>query len=493
MMSDLRPSVIGTSLLASLGGFLFGLDIGYIGPIEGFPGFQSSINRGQPLTSAECGLITAIFSLGALIASFPHISSFCNDTMGRRATICLGTLVFLVGVALQATASGFAQILAGRFVAGVAVGALSATVPMYQSEVAPQAWRGTLGATYQWSVTWGILAAFLIDRQVNAYDDWGWRLAIWAQAVPAIILLLGMLAAPRSPRWLALRGRNDEALQTLRQLRSSATGALEEFAEIRAIVEESEKAEKITLSEVFSSHYVRRLAGVGMLVMLLQQLCGMNAFMYYGTVIFEELGLDSGSFNLCAGLVNCIATLPGLLLIDRFGRRNLLLTSGILMMIACVLCGFLGTIFTEPWCATLEGCDPAASRAVPVMAAYGITLSIFLFIASFASGWGPVAWVYCAEIFPLRQRSMALGLTTCTCWFGNYLIAQLTPVLFEEIRFKTFHVFAAFCGLCTLLAYWLPETKGVALEDMQTIFAKKLCATEGPTAPLHSTAKGYTG
>jgi sugar porter (SP) family MFS transporter len=468
----LNAIVVCTSLLASLGGFLFGYDIGYIGPIEGFPGFQQSVNGNQPLTSTEKGFITAVFSLGAVVASFPLVSSHICDGFGRRRAIIVGTVLFGMGAATQAMANDMLQLLLGRFISGLAVGSLSSVVPMYQSEVAPQEWRGVLGATYQWCITLGILVSYWVDAVVNPNDGLGWRLAIWFQLVPSLVLFFGMMAAPFSPRWLMLCGRVQEASETLQRLRGCSTAAAMELREIADSLKTVDGASN--LGEICRDCYSRRLVLVGVAVMLLQQLCGMNAFMYYGVIIFEGLQLSPTMFNPIMGTVNVVATIPGLLLVDKVGRVKLLLWSSIAMLLACLCCAAALAQFPEE-CMTGGGCGPDAVHIHPY-AVHAFVFGMFLFISAFACGWGPVAWVYCAEMFPLQMRSLALGVTTCSCWIGNYLIAHFTPVLLEMLHFWTFIIFAFFCGLGVMLSLWLPETQGVSLEDMPKLFGTKLGA-----------------
>jgi len=489
----LNFTVLCVSLLASLGGFLFGYDIGYIGPIESFPGFQKSVNGNQILTSYDRGFITAIFSLGAVGASFPLVSAYLSDHFGRRRTIMFATVVFIIGAALQATANSMVQILFGRFMSGLAVGGLSNAVPMYQSEVAPQEWRGMLCSTYQWCITIGILVSYFVDSHVNPNDSRGWRIAIWAQVVPASVLLVGMMFAPFSPRWLMLCGRTEEANRTLRLLRGSEEEADREAREILTSLESNKGVASLT--DVFGTRFSSRLVGVGMIVMLLQQLCGMNAFMYYGTVIFKGLQLSPSIFNPVMGAVNVICTIPGLLLVDRVGRVKLLQWSGTGMFLACIGCSACLAQFPVE-CMGHGGCGADAMAHHP-HAAHGFVLSMFVFIGSFAFGWGPVAWVYCAEIFPLRLRSMALGVVTCTCWTGNYLVAYFTPVMLEMLHFWTFLIFAFFCGLGLLLSLWLPETRGVPLESIPQLFEAKVDARmdecQSPLEPSKGKSAGNGG
>eukprot|EP00438_Fugacium_kawagutii_P024270 Skav206664 [mRNA] locus=scaffold56:78473:79186:+ [translate_table: standard] len=202
----------------------------------------------------------------------------------------------------------------------------------------------------------------------------------------------------------------------------------------------------------------KRVLGVGVTMQLLQQLCGMNAFMYFGPRIFHSLHLNENKFQALNNLVNCVATLPALFLADRCGRRCLLICSASGMLISCCVMAVVGI--------SKDDNDTVASY---------ITVSmIFFFVVNFAYGWGPMVWVYCAEIFPLRHRSRCVGLTTMSCWMGNFLIAQMSPVLLEALGFASFLVFAffTFCGF--LLACWIPETKNLPLEEIEALFQKKL-------------------
>lgn len=487
----MRLGVAGIILFSSVGGLLFGLDIGYIGPITSFTGFRDSVNGGIPLSSSQQGFVVAVFSIGAVIASWPHVSSFFIDGIGRRDSIVVGSAVFCVGSMLQAMASGLKQIYIGRFISGLAIGLLSAAAPLYQSEVAPSEWRGSLVATYNLSITAGIMLAFWLDHLVNHEDDFGWRLAIWLQLVPGVILGIGLLLMPRSPRWLVWKGRIAEASQTLHKIRSSSAEARRELDEIQESLQGVDHEMSTSkMREIWNSCYLFRLVFLGMSIMMLQQLCGMNAFMYYGMNIFDMVHLPSSSFNTTIGLVNFLATFPGIWAVDRFGRTRLLQCSAAFMTLACVLCGSLGIMYvTYPPGCVGDACM-AGATVTNVFAAYLIVACIFVFIFSFAYGWGPIAWVYCAEIFPLEYRSFAMGLTTCSCWLGNYVVAHFTPILLDLMHFWTFILYGGFCVICVALALWLPETRSVPLEIMHPLFEAKVGANfEGGSASTLTTKK----
>lgn len=462
----LTPTVVATATLASLGGFLFGLDIGYIGPIGSSQGFLDAVNGGSVLTGVIRGWITGIFSIGAVTTAFPLVADCLNDNFGRRMCIICGAVLFCMGAVLQVTAFSISQILAGRFIAGCSVGCLSCTVPLYQSEVAPKEWRGTLGATYPWSITFGVLVAYVIEAIVDLEDKDGWRIAISVQLVSGLLLLVGMIYAPRSPRWLVLQGEERAAEEELHRICHAEHRAQSELQEIKEDVQRIKLLPKPTFLGIFESSYSSKLVLTGMIVQMSQQLVGINVFLYYGIVIFEMLGISVNVTNVVVGSVAFLATLPGLLALDVAGRRSLLFFSSIGTFIACIACALLGL-----WCH--DSLFSGDANLQSSLATFGIPSAICLHVACFAFGWGPVPWVYCAEIFPLEYRSMAVGCTTCTNWVGNFLIAFCTPILLDKLQFHTFFIFGAFCAAAILVSMWLPETRLVSLEDMSKIFSQK--------------------
>ncbi|CAK9066139.1 Major facilitator-type transporter ecdD [Durusdinium trenchii] len=358
--------------------------------------------------------------------------------------------------------------LLGRLVTGTSIGLLSNVVPLYQAEMAPAEMRGTLTSMYNMMITTGrtllfrgcdtreasrdrgidghggqkgIFVAALLDEFL-VHIDGGWRTAILLQV----------------QRGLDNEGREQEAKETLAKLRGDIGDERiqEELTEI--VVEFKEECEHAsgTWKEVFSGK-VLRLVGIGCSLQMLQQLVGMNAFMYFGPRIFKNLGFDANLFQTVANAVNMVFTLPALYFIECTGRRSLFVCGALGMSISTLVLGFLGM-----YCTTSHGdiLAPKSSFVGIVMASM-----VLSFIASFASSWGPAVWVYCAEIFPLRHRARCVGVSTLTNWTGNFLIAQFTPVLLSTIGFGTFLIFGFFCVVALSLGLWLPETSGVPLEQ----------------------------
>mmetsp|Transcript_47343 Transcript_47343/g.112542 ORF Transcript_47343/g.112542 Transcript_47343/m.112542 type:complete len:488 (-) Transcript_47343:95-1558(-) len=470
------------ALVASLGAFLFGLDIGYIAPILECPSFKREVGHlsdwsdpNSKITSVEAGFIVAIFSVGCLTTSFPPISSFFLDQFGRRSSIMLGGVIFLLGCLLQSCSGSMGTFLFGRLVTGTSIGLLSNVVPMYQAEMAPPALRGTLTSMYNMMITAGIFIAALLDEFLVDMEN-GWRMAIALQAIPAFVILLTMPFLPRSPRWLVQQGRLEEASEALTLLRGTETAQ----KELSEIVEEF-KAECAVASgswaEVFTGRMLL-LVGIGASLQMLQQLVGMNFFMYFGPRLFKHMNVDANLFQTIANGTNMIFTLPALYFIEKTGRRSLFIAGAVGMAVSNFVLGFLGIYGTTGHGENSKPSSPLVGVALAAM--------VLCFIASFASTWGPTVWVYCAEMFPLRHRARCVGVTTMTNWVGNFLIAQFSPILLSSIGFGTFLLFGGFCIVALLLGLWLPETRGVPLEQIGTCFDERFGLLEGKAADTES-------
>lgn len=219
------------------------------------------------------------------------------------------------------------------------------------------------------------------------------------------------------------------------------------------------------------------MLAVGVSLQVLQQLCGMNAFMYFGPTIFKAAKLDPLLFQTINAGVNFLATFPAILLIDSYGRCALLSCGALGMMLACLVMGSVGLYAG----ASTASIDQNGSIIVMAMS--------FFFVVNFAYSWGPAVWVYVAEMFPLKHRGRCLGLTTMSNWVGNYFIAQFTPVMLQTMGFNTFFIFAFFCGLCLALARWLPETKGLVLERIGEVFAEKFGIEDGEHSEIKQASK----
>lgn len=474
--------VTGAAVLSAIGGFLFGLDIGYIAPILESAAFKRDVvhlhNWNDPASKVDggtVGFIVGIFSLGCVCSACPIVSNYFLRSWGRRDSIVIGGLVFLLGCLLQVSASSMRHILIGRFVSGCSIGLLSTIVPLYQAEIAPAHKRGSLTSLYQLMITLGILVATLLDLFLLKHDG-GWRMAILLQAVPAVLLLVGMPFLPRSPRWLVQKGRQNEARLALLSLRSEED-ALKELEEIVASNRATEVLGRPGWREVTSGR-AGRLLTVGVVLQLLQQLVGMNAMMYFGPRIFEAAGLPGTSTQTVSNSVNFFATFLAIYLADSRGRASLLTWGAGGMASASFMMGCLGHFYMSGVTGDLNMSSSSAGAA--------FAASVFVFIFCFAFSWGPMVWVYCAEIFPLEYRGLCVGLTTTANWIGNYIVAQTTPILLEFIGFNTFFIYGSMSLIALAVALWLPETKGVPMENIQQLFDRKF---EGDSATAKSKIK----
>jgi sugar porter (SP) family MFS transporter len=440
-----------TAAFSALGGGLFGLDVGYISGVQEMPSFHASVNGGLPLEPDVAGIVVASFAVGAMVSSSPPVAGSLGRHLGGRRSILFGGVLFCAGSLLQGLANGLVQFVVGRAISGGAVGMLSTYVPLYQSEISEPCHRGALVALYQLAITAGVAIAFWINLAVREVPD-GWRISVLCQCAPGALLTSGMACMPDSPRWLLQVGRPCDARTALMQIRPAGAGVELELAEMVAAAER-EAGERASWFELFLKA-TRRTSAIGVVLQLLQQLCGMNVFMYYGPKVFKALSDPSSTgeggglsatlqFTLILGVVNLLATIPAVFLVDRYGRIPLLRVSALGMGASCLVLGVLGNVCVQ-------------NRACSLMA-IGAT---FTFVVSFELGWGPVTWIYCSEIFPTRLRAKGVGLTTMSLWLGNFLVSYLPPLLIEALGYSTFFIFGGFCAACWLAATWLPETKG---------------------------------
>jgi MFS transporter, SP family, galactose:H+ symporter len=434
------------AVFAGLGGLLFGYDTGVVS------GALLFLKKDFTLTSFDLEVIVSGGLLGAAAGAL--LGGRFADLFGRRTLLIVTAFIFAVGALICAVAGSPSILIAGRIIVGIGIGLSSGTVPVYISEVSPPAARGWTVSLFQLSITVGILLAYLVDYAFTASQGWRWMFGL--ALVPAFIFGLGMLVLPESPRWLLKRGRDAEARTVLQRIRA---GSIEkEFAEIQGSVKTT--TEKGHLSDLLHPS-LRPALVVGIGLGIFQQITGINTVIYYAPIIIQSAGIPSASGAILTtagiGVVNVVMTVVSMWLIDRVGRRPLLLT-GIAGMI--VTLGILAFIFH------------ASVHAGTL--AFVAVISIMLYVASFAISLGPIFWLLISEIYPLSVRSSAEGLAATVSWGANLAVSLTFLTLLEGIgASRTFSLYAVFAVAAWIFSYYLaPETKGKTLEEIEAFWRK---------------------
>ncbi len=430
--------------IAGIAGLLFGFDEGVIAGALGLLRAQFGI------TPLDEGLITAAVPFGALFGAI--LAGWLAKPAGRRSLLLFAAVLFVAGALFAALAHAAWVLGIARLVLGFAIGIAAMIAPLYISESVPAARRGMLVSIYQLAITLGILGAYLVGY---AFSD-SWRTMFAVGMIPGLALFVGMMFMTDTPRWLAMRGRRDEALATLAKVRGvpkTDPAASAELAEIVRTAATDSQDDKGKLAELFGP-VARPALIVGMGLFLLQQLSGINAVIYYAPTVFQLAGFDSTEIQILAtagiGVVNVLMTLVGMALIDRIGRRRLLYA------------GFAGAAVS------LGVIAIAAASGSPDLGILAL-IGLVLYIASFAASIGPLPWVMMSEIFPLNVRGPGMSFASLANWGFNFVVVFSFPVLVADIGLAgVFGIYAVVCvaGLVFTRLY-VPETNGVPLEDIE--------------------------
>ncbi len=435
----MRPFVLLVASVAALGGLLFGYDTGVIS------GAILFISKDFALDTRLQEFTISVVLIGAIAGSAGAGS--CADRFGRRMTLLIAGVVFGLGAIGSATAPSIDVLLAARLIVGAAIGLCSVVAPLYISEVAPAPVRGGLVSLYQFAITVGILAAFLIDYALAGAGAWRWMLGL--ALVPSVVLIAGMIPLPESPRYLYKAGRVDEARIELQRIAGSDDVAREE----RAI--ESSLQTKSTGFAAFRAPAVRNALFLGVALAVLQQVTGINTVIYYGPQIFHMAGIASNEASILAtalvGAVNVLLTLVAIFFVDGVGRKPLLYAGCAGMFVALAV---LAYAFAQP---SLHG------------SMVGIALaSLMVYVGSFAYSLGPILWLLISEIFPLQSRGLGMSLCTLANWAANFLVSQFFLTMVHDLgRTVTFSIYAALCLVTiVVVARGVPETKRELLEDI---------------------------
>jgi sugar porter (SP) family MFS transporter len=356
----------------------------------------------------------------------------------------------------------------GRVFAGLGVGLVSVLIPMYQSECSPKWIRGAVVGAYQWAITIGLLLAAVINNATKNRDDHSaYRIPVAVQFIWAFILVSGMLLLPESPRWLIKRGRDLDAAKALSRLTSLKYDDPDleiELNDIRANLEEELKLGQSSYADCFKNGHnkiaFRTLTGIS--IQGFQQLTGINFIFYYGTTFFLQSGIRNPFLiTIATNIINVFTTLPGMWGVERFGRRRLLLIGAIGMCVCEFIVAIIGV--------TVSVNNIAGQK---VLVAF-----VCIYIAFFASTWGPITWVITGEIFPLAVRAKGMSLAVASNWLWNFAIAYATPYLVDVhpgdagLQAKVFFIWGTTCFCCIIFTYFcIPETKGLSLEQIDIMY-----------------------
>lgn len=432
------------AVIAALNGLLFGYDIGVIS------GALLYIKQTFALSTFLQEVVVSGVLVGAMIGA--AIGGQLADRFGRRRLTIAGAVVFFVGSIGMGLSPSVSWLVGWRFIVGIAVGVASVVGPLHISETAPPDIRGSLGFLQQLAITLGILLAYLVNYAFapTFAGITGWRLMLAFGAVPAAVLGVGMYLLPESPRWLVENGRVEEAKDVLSRIRADANVD----AEIDQISEVSEIEEKGDLSDLLKP-WMRPALIVGIGLAVFQQISGINTIIYYAPTILKSIGFDNIASivgTIGVGIINVLMTVVAILLVDRVGRRPLLLVGvgGMTVMLAVLGLGFF---------------LPGLSGVI----GYVTLASMILYVAFYAISLGPVFWLMISEIYPLRIRGTAEGVASVFNWGANLVVALTFLSLMKRIgQAWSFWILGVCCLVALVFIYTqVPETKGRSLEEIE--------------------------
>jgi len=455
--------IISISVVATIGGFLFGFDSGVInGTVDGLKtAFNSS--------SVGTGFNVASMLLGCAVGAF--FAGTLADKLGRRTILIVASVLFTVSAWGSGVAEASAEFVFYRVIGGLAVGAASVLAPAYISEVAPAKYRGRLTSIQQIAIITGLFFAFLSNYVIAQWAGsstetfvWGfeaWRWMFWIELIPATIFFFALLFIPESPRFLVASRKKDKAMAVLTRLMGEQEAATK-FDEIDASLASDHHRPRLR-DIVDSRHGVRPIVWVGIGLATFQQLVGINVVFYYGAVLWQSAGFsesDALFINVISGAVSIGACVVATLLIDRIGRKPLLMTGSIGM---AVTLGTMAIVFANAL--VQEGGNlelTGISGPVALVAAN-------LYVIFFNMSWGPVMWVMLGEMFPNQIRGSGLAISGLAQWGSNFVITMTFPILLASIGFGgAYGIYAVFAVISIVFVAWfVHETKGIELENME--------------------------
>lgn len=437
-------------IIGALGGLLFGLDQGFIANA------LNSIKAAYNLGTQGAEKYAAILAVGGVIGAL--LSGIFARFLGRKKSLVFAGLIFVLGSVISAFLPPFLVLKVCRFFLGFGVGIASFITPLYLSETAPAAIRGSMGSLFQLMITIGIflisvtnvyIGTVFIDAHVAL------PLMFLVIALFAFLMFIGSLVLPESPRWLMLKQRKAEAIRVLQRTFNTQQEVDLEIAEIEKVLSESKGD---TLKSIMKKHFVKILI-IGVVLQMFQQLVGINVMIYYAPTIFGYAGMKGLLAMLTVPTVNMLFTFPAVYLVEKWGRKKLLYVGAVIMFISMAAAGLafhsIGNV-----------ADVALISQTPKTV---LLIAVIVYIFGFAFSWGPVAWIVCSEIFPLKGREVGMTITTMVNWTFAGLVMRYALSFMETFgKSSLFYLFSAFCILAIIfVAKFVPETRGVTLEELE--------------------------
>ncbi|MCD7455061.1 Sugar transport protein 8 [Datura stramonium] len=458
--------VLSCWILAAFGGLMFGYDIGISGGVSGMDDFlieffpnvherkkHAKENNYCKYDDQLLQLFTSSLYLAALVASF--FASKAATKLGRRITMLMASVVFIAGAVLSALATNKVMLIFGRILFGIGVGFGNETVPLFLTEVAPIQHRGAVNILFQLFVTIGIFIANLVNYATSTKHPNGWRMSLGFAAFPSGVLFLGCFVITDTPTSLVARGKEEKGKAALKKIRG-VSDIDAEFQEILAAVEQSKQV-KHAFRNLTEPASIPPLV-IAMLLQVFQQFTGINAIMFYAPVLFQTMGFKASSSLLSAimsGLVNVISTCVSIYVVDKVGRKKLLIQACCQMLISQVA---IGCILAK---------NLSVTGTLDKKLAIVVVLLVCTYVMSFAWSWGPLGWLIPSETFPLETRTAGFAFAVSTNMLFTAVIAQAFLTMLCKMQAYTFFFFSGWIFIMGLFAiFFLPETKGIPIDAM---------------------------
>lgn len=448
--SEYKTIIYFICLVAALGGLLFGLDQGFIA------NSLDTIKSVYNLDIAGGEKYSAILATGGVVGAL--LSGLFARVLGRKKSLVLAGFTFSAASLISSFLPSFTVLNICRFFLGFGVGIASFVVPLYLSETAPAKIRGSMGTLFQLMITIGIFLISLTNVfivKIFVTPQIALPLMFLVIVLFALLMFIGSLILPESPRWLMLKGKKDQAISVLRKTLSTQEEIDLEINEIEKTLIDTQA---LSMREIFKGYFIKVLL-IGIFLQIFQQLVGINVMIYYAPTIFGYANMKGLIAMLAVPTVNMLFTFPAIYLVDKWGRKKLLYMGAIFMLVTMLTAGLafqhIGNI-----------ADPAL---ITEGSKTTLLLAVIAYIFGFAASWGPVAWLVCSEIFPLRHRELGMTITTMVNWTCAGIVMRYSLSFMEAFgRPSLFYLFASFCILAIIfVAKFVPETKGITLEELE--------------------------